>query len=98
MIKRELLKNNNQVKLTFVLPLDSTQPRTSVVGDFNQWDPKATPLLKRSNGTASAAVTVPVGQRVRFRYYTADGRWFNDEAADAYELGDYGAEDCVVLL
>jgi 1,4-alpha-glucan branching enzyme len=98
MIKRELLKNSNQVKLTFVLPLDRSLPRTSVVGDFNQWDPTATPLLKRSNGTASAAVTVPVGQRVRFRYYTTDGRWFNDETADAYERGDYGAEDCVVLL
>ena len=23
--------------------------------------------------------------------------WFNDEAADAYEVGEHGSENCVVL-
>src|SRR5205085_2546331 len=55
MIKRELLKASNQVKLTFIQPVNGSQTRISVVGDFNHWNPKANPLIKRSNNTASAS-------------------------------------------
>lgn len=98
MIKREVLKNANEVKLTFVLPYDNSKPRVAVLGDFNQWDPAATPLVKRNNGTASVSVILPAGQRVRFRYWAESGDWFNDEAADGYEPGEYGAENCVVSI
>jgi hypothetical protein len=98
MVKKEKGKNSNKVKLTFVLPYEQGQPRIAVLGDFNQWDPKATPLVKRSNGTASASVMLDTGQRVRFRYFTAAGDWFNDEAADAYEPSEYGAENGIVII
>ncbi|MEZ4868396.1 MAG: isoamylase early set domain-containing protein [Caldilineaceae bacterium] len=96
MIKRENVKKTNQVKVTFIQPYDETKARTYVLGDFNDWTPKANPLIKRSNGTASASVTFDPGQRIRFRYYTEDGEWFNDESADAYEVGEHGAENCIV--
>lgn len=96
MIKREIVKKTNQVKLTFIQPYDETKARTYVVGDFNNWTPKTHPLVKRTNGTMSASVTLEPGQCVRFRYYTADGAWFNDDAADRYEPGEHGAENCVV--
>lgn len=98
MIKRELLKKSNQMKLTFVQPYDAAQAKLSVVGDFNDWNPKANPLIKRANGTVSASVTLDPNQRVRFRYYSADGKWFNDEAADAYEPGAHGEDDSVVII
>lgn len=98
MIKRELLKKSNQTKLTFVLPYDSAQAKISVVGDFNNWDPKANPLIKRTNGTASSSVTLEPNQRVRFRYFSADGKWFNDEAADLYEPGEHGEPNSVVII
>jgi 1,4-alpha-glucan branching enzyme len=103
MIKKENLKNRNDIKLTFVLaadalPTEVNKPRVAVVGDFNEWNPTANLLVKRSNGTLSASVTLPAGQRVRFRYYASDGVWFNDQSADAYEVGEYGAENCVVLI
>src|SRR5262245_22706565 len=98
MIKKEALKNSNQVKLTFVLPGGNGRSRVTVVGDFNQWNSKATPIAKRNNGTLSASVTLPAGQRVRFRYYSNSGEWFNGEAADSYEPGEYGADNCIVLI
>lgn len=39
-------------------------------------------LRRRSNGTASASVTVPAGTDVRFRYLGEQGRWFDDADAD----------------
>jgi 1,4-alpha-glucan branching enzyme len=98
MIKREILKKDNQVKVTFIQPINGSQERIFVVGDFNKWQPKVNPLVKRSNGTASASVTLPLGQRVYFRYVTEQNHWFNDEAADAYEHGEHGTENCVLIL
>lgn len=66
------------VKVTFVLPLDVAPEATSVLGDFNGWDPFAHPLRKRSNGTRSVSVTVPAGERFHFKYLTAEGTWFCD--------------------
>ena len=54
----------------------------SVVGDFNEWDPDADPMVRRSNGTFSAVVPLITGATYRFRYRSADGIWFNDDAAD----------------
>lgn len=98
MIKRQKVKNSDKVKLTFVQQYNESTPRTYVVGDFNEWDASETPMIKRSNGTISASITVEPEQRVRFRYYTEDGVWFNDEAADAYEPGEAGEDNCVVVV
>ncbi len=96
MIKRETAKDGS-VKLTFVQQYEEGKPAVFVLGDFNNWEPSATKLVKRANGTASASITVSAGQKVRFRYRNADGLWFNDEAADAYEAGDAGEQDSVVV-
>jgi 1,4-alpha-glucan branching enzyme len=97
MIKRENAAND-KVKVTFVLPYEEGQPALSVVGDFNEWSPTATKLVKRRNGTASVAVTLDAGQTYRFRYYSADGVWLNDSEADGYELSEHGSENCLLLL
>ena len=97
MVKREEVKGG-KVKLTFVQPVDESKPVVFVLGDFNQWSPSATKLVKRANGTASASVTVEAGQKLRFRYRSGDGLWFNDESADIYEKGEAGDEDCVLIL
>lgn len=98
MVKKESLKRTNQVKLTFVLPLNADGRKVSVVGDFNRWDPTANPLVKRNNGTMSSSVTLASGQKVRFRYFAADGEWFNDEQADAYEASVHGSDNCVAVV
>jgi 1,4-alpha-glucan branching enzyme len=60
----------------------------SVVGDFNDWNPFAHPLRRRANGTRSAAVTVPAGATLRFRYLGEGGIWFNDETAPEWDGQD----------
>lgn len=98
MVKKDVVKNSNQVKVTFVLPVDPKRPKVSVVGDFNGWDPAANPMGKRNNGTMSTSVRLDAGQKICFRYYTPEGEWFNDEAADAYESGEFGADNSVVFV
>ena len=82
MIRRKEVQGG--VAVTFVLE-DDFDGRVSVVGDFNDWTPGAHELRRRSNGTLSATVILPVGSRVHFRYLQTGGRWFNDPHADAHD-------------
>jgi 1,4-alpha-glucan branching enzyme len=81
------------VRVTFVLPAAEPTGAVSVVGDFNDWDPYAHPLRKRGNGARSAAVDVPAGATVHFRYLAEGGVWFDDETAGARD----GQGACVTV-
>ncbi len=96
MIRCESAKSG-KVKVTFVLPATEPAAKVSVLGDFNEWKEGATTLRKRGD-SRSASVTLEGGRRYAFRYRTADGEWFNDDAADAYEQGDFGVENSIIDL
>ena len=83
MIKTTRPARNGTVRVTFALPADQPPGAVSVVCDFNDWNPFAHPLQRRSNGTRSTAVTVPAGSMLRFRYLAEGGVWFDDETAPA---------------
>jgi 1,4-alpha-glucan branching enzyme len=78
---------DGSVRVTFALPASEPAGPVSVVGDFNNWDPFAHPLRKRSNGTRSTVVTVPPGSTLRFRYLAEGGMWFDDDEAHADSQG-----------
>jgi 1,4-alpha-glucan branching enzyme len=80
LIKTNRPGQDGTVRVTFALPADEPDGAVSVVGNFNDWDPFAHPLRRRANRTRSAAVTVPVGSTLHFRYLAEGGRWFDDES------------------
>jgi len=98
MLKRRKISGSNTVKVSFVLPADDSRLPASVVGDFNNWDSEADPMIRRSNGTFSAVVALVVDATYRFRYRSEDGSWFNDEAADGYDANVHGSADCLIEL
>ena len=81
--------------ITFVLGADVGQ--VSVVGDFNGWNPYAHPMRKRSNGTRSVTVDVGGGCHY-FRYLAADGAFFDDPEADAFEANGYGGTNSLIVV
>jgi 1,4-alpha-glucan branching enzyme len=88
-VKRKRL---GQIQVTFV-----QQPREEplfVAGSFNEWQRE--PLKKAKDGTVRATVSLPAGETVAFRYVTASGEWFDDEAADAYAPNDQGTMNGLV--
>ncbi len=90
LIKTTKPGRNGTVRVTFALPADVPAGAVSVVGDFNHWNPFAHPLRRRANGTRSAAVTVPAGATLRFRYLAEGGIWFDDDTAPAQDGQDTG--------
>jgi 1,4-alpha-glucan branching enzyme len=99
MLKRSLSRDDTTtVKVTFALPLEVAELPTSVVGDFNGWNPLAHPLKPRSNGTRSVSVDVPAGSSYHFKYLAADGSWFCDPVADGYEPNDFAEVNSVLRV
>jgi 1,4-alpha-glucan branching enzyme len=90
--------SSGSVKVTFAVSVDECDQPVSVVGDFNGWDPLATPLRKRSNGTRSATLVVPTGRSYRFKYLADGGTWFCDSEADAYADNDFAATDSLLVV
>lgn len=82
MLKQTAAPKSSGTRLTFSLPADHPVKNVSVVGSFNDWEPGANPLRRRSNGTVSASVTVPAGTTVQFRYLGENGQWFDEPDAD----------------
>jgi hypothetical protein len=54
-IKQAPVTGRNAIKVSFALPQDAIPGKTSVVDDFNGWDPLANPLLP--------VLTVPAAPR-----------------------------------
>jgi 1,4-alpha-glucan branching enzyme len=85
-------------KVTFELPKQVEAQTVQIVGDFNGWDPNATPMKRKRDGSFSAAITLDAGREYRFRYFLDNERWENDWNADRYEVNEFGTEDSVVSL
>ncbi len=67
-----------------------------VVGDFNAWMPRATPLRLCEQGWC-VEMDLPIGCAYRYRYLMNESRWLNDWHADCYVPNAYGGDDSVVV-
>jgi hypothetical protein len=97
MIRKQTLKESNRVEVTFELPADFPHLPISVVGDFNQWNPRAHPLTPASDGTYQVTVTLEAGHRYAFRYLSHGGKWFNEGFADYLEPGPLGRYNSILV-
>jgi len=101
MLKKKYLSRNAGCSVTFILPADEAQGAgtASVLGDFNAWDGKSTPMARDADGNFMATMTLEAGREYRFRYLLDGRRWENDGCADKYEANPYGnAENGIVIV
>src|SRR5581483_2567785 len=75
MNKTFLKTKKGTVKVTFELPTDIQAQQAVVVGEFNNWDPTATPMKRKKEGRFSIALNLEGGREYRFRYYLDGSRW-----------------------
>jgi 1,4-alpha-glucan branching enzyme len=99
MIRKEPAKQQGYVRVTFELPSNMWAERVNLVGEFNDWDTAATPMLRnRSDANWKAVVELEAGKRHGFRYLIDGKEWLNDWHADDHEENPYGSYDSVVDL
>ena len=105
MIKKSFSKTGKSCRVTFKVTPEGLEQadveeanEVSLVGDFNEWDPKAHPLKKRKNGEFSTTVSLEAGKPYDFRYLIDNKFWLNDEEADTVEMNRFGSKNAVIEL
>ena len=84
---------SQEVRFTLAMPGSS---HVALVGDFNDWDPSATPLAR--TGPAEWAVTVPLEPgRYRSTFVVDRSRWVADPAGPAAP-DDFGEPTSVITV
>ncbi|WP_308990779.1 isoamylase early set domain-containing protein [Mariniflexile litorale] len=94
-ITKQYLKSKPVCKVTFSILAEDAK-KVSVVGNFNEWNAKTTPLKKLKNGTFKATVDLDKDNSYEYKYLV-DGVFVNDEAADAYVWNDFASADNSVV-
>ena len=88
---KQYLKSKPVCKVTFSILAEDAK-KVSLVGSFNEWNAKATPLKKLKNGTFKGAVDLDTNNSYEFKY-VVDGAFVNDDAADAYVWNEFASAD-----
>ena len=80
----------------FVLPVPAAH-EVVVVGDFNHWDTRATPLRRTPSGTWQTTVRLKPGAHV-YSFVVDGNRWVPDPAAPLAPGSDFGAPNSLVTV
>jgi hypothetical protein len=103
MLKKKYIKSRRVWKVYFeipqrLLPQGVEAREVNLVGDFNEWNPSATPMKACGGDMFKAALELQPGTTYQFRYLVNGEYWFNDESADAYAPSGYGEDNGVLRL
>jgi hypothetical protein len=82
------------VEFVVVAPAAS---RVAVVGDWNGWDPGATPMSRHEGSTWTAHVSLPPGRHV-YAFVVDGRRWESDPHAPLEPANAFGFRNSVILV
>jgi 1,4-alpha-glucan branching enzyme len=100
-LTKRCLKTRPVTKVTFRLPAAASNNarQVHIVGDFNDWDHRATPMEKLKSGDFKVTLDLESGREYQFRYLIDGEIWENDWDADRYQpSGISTAENSVVVV
>jgi 1,4-alpha-glucan branching enzyme len=100
-IKKQYLKNRPHCKVTFRVSKDAANAAKTIhlVGDFNEWNPQATPMNALKTGEFTAMVELDTGTpEYQFRYLCDGHNWINDDEADGYATNGMDGENFIVRV
>jgi 1,4-alpha-glucan branching enzyme len=98
MLKKTPVQGSDRVSVTFEMTPDNDARSVHVAGDFNGWDPAATPLKQRKDGTWATTVRLQRKRAYAYRFVVNGNRWLTDEQADAQVPNEHGSTNSVVDL
>ncbi|WP_462325240.1 isoamylase early set domain-containing protein [Desulfoplanes sp.] len=100
-IQKKYLKTRPVCKVTFRICEDIVPNAKCVclVGEFNNWDVNATPMVRLKNGSFKATLDLENGREYQFRYLVDEKEWENDGEADKFVSTPYGnSENSVIVV
>lgn len=98
MNKTYLKSKKGVVKVTFEVTPEVETRQAAVVGEFNNWNPSATPMKRKKDGSFSVALNLESAKQYRYKYYLDGQRWMTDPHADASIPNIFGSQDSVLVV
>jgi len=97
---KKYAKDSNACAVTFRIPKETAPAVQSVhlVGEFNDWNERRTPMKKSRDGSLSVVMELKAGREYQYRYLIDGKTWQNDFQADRYASSPYGACDNSVVI
>ncbi|MDA8403758.1 MAG: isoamylase early set domain-containing protein [Desulfobacteraceae bacterium] len=100
-IKKQYQKAKPVCKVTFRMSKKDVceASNVNIVGGFNNWSTKQTPMKKLKDGSFSLTMDLMKDCEYHFRYLIDDQIWANDPEADKYLPSGYsGSDNSVIVL
>lgn len=99
-IKKKYLASKPECKVTFKLSKDvaGSYDQVSLVGEFNNWDPKATEMKKLKAGDFTVTINLEKDKEYEFKYLADNTDWINEEEADKLVANEFQGENSVVSV
>ena len=100
-ITKKYLKTRPVCKVSFKIAPEGGKAfeEAYLLGDFNEWKTKATPMKKLKNGGFSVSIDLDSNKGYKFRYLFDGITWGNDEDADKSVPTPFGNDkDSVIVL
>ena len=98
MLKKTPIQGSDKVSVTFEMRPDSAARTVHLAGDFNQWDPTATPMKQRKDGTWATTLRLPRARRYEYRFVVNGEQWLTDDQADEQAPNAYGEINAVAVV
>ena len=95
-----LVKQNgkrNVVEVLFSLPAEIQGETVFLVGDFNNWDETANPMIRTDDGGFEVTLNLEKEREYQFRYLVNGDEWHNDWKADKYVSNPYSGDNSVLI-
>lgn len=91
------LSTTSEVRIVQFVLAAPRASRVTVVGDFNDWDPGATPMRRRTAGAWVASIPLPPGRHV-YAFIVDGDRWVPDPAAPLAPEDGFGIRNSVIVV
>jgi serine protease AprX len=77
---------------------DDAAERVSLAGDFNGWDPLATPLKRNDSGLWSTEIAITATGRLEYKFIVDGRRWLEDPSNGMKTPDNHGGLNSVLVI
>jgi 1,4-alpha-glucan branching enzyme len=98
MLKKTPIQGSDRISVTFEIRPPADARTVYLAGDFNDWDPAATPMKRRKDGTWAATMRLARPRSYAYRFVVDGSHWLSDDQADSQAPDGHGSSNSVCYL
>jgi len=98
MLKKKPIRKSKKTSVVFEIEGLDKAKAVNLAGDFNEWEPSATPMKRRKDGAWSVTVRLDNDSQYQYRYVVDGQDWVVDPDADALVANPFGGHNSLVVI